>query len=476
MRILNLSILLILFLSGCNTPSKIRNIVSFTETLEAESPDTKINIPARRLVGSNADISKMNISIKDIAQKPAFDKASLPGDISAEPLVADDTIYVLSANASVHAFDLTTHKKLWTSHLIDKKSNDRFYGGGIAYDNGRLYITNGSQDLVVLNAKSGRRITSRSFNDILIKEPVLQGDLVYILTLNNQLYALDRENFSLVWDHAGAPEKLTYGANHASLSLDYKGRLFVSYSSGQLYLLETKEGGPVWQHDLSLEQNMPGLSPVNAVGKPILDKNFAYLADSSGKLYKFDLEADKKLWERNIADIQTLNKVGNALLITTNGRQAAALDSSNGKIIWVTDIVNDIVDIEKQIKENKSVAKYNKKQVEKAAKKAVEKAAKPQTRIATFFSNIMANKKASKPKVKEPKLYYDRDKVKPINFVTTIVGNDLYQLYTSKGSVYYLSVRDGKLIDQRQLKTKLDYVTFAQGVILSGKNKVSFSK
>ena len=232
MRISNLLIILVLFLSGCNsTGTRTQNIVSFTDILVAESPNLKITIPARKFAEGRTNISKLNLDVKDIGEKPKFKKIYLSMDISAEPLIIDNKIYAICADGSLHAYDLTTHKKVWVSHLLPKKTKDRIYGGGIAYENGRLYVTHGSQYLYIINAENGRKIASKNFGDVLAKAPYINGDLIYILTLNNQLYAVTKDNFVLVWDHSAAPEKLTYGANHSSISLDYKNRIFVTYSS-----------------------------------------------------------------------------------------------------------------------------------------------------------------------------------------------------------------------------------------------------
>lgn len=457
-------LIFLLFLTSCST-SKVQNIVSFTSKIKVQSPNSKISLSKmEKFKGDKLNhihLSLNNISVKD------YKKASISSEIVAKPLLVEGILYVICKDGSVKALDTNSHKILWKTHLLDKKTKESLYDGGIAHKEGKLYIANGSQNLHVINAKSGRKITSKKFTDILDKQPVIKDDKILVLSMGNQLFALDITTLTFLWDHAGANESLTYGAKNSSIVIDDQGRVLVGYSSGQLHLLKLEDGEPIWQYDLSLDQNMPGLLPVNIVDMPILEKDFLYVADSTGKIYKFDLKEKKSLWVKDIADIQSFNKVGNAIFVTTNGRQAAAIDAESGKAIWVT----DIMDIKNILAYEAKMRIYN---------EAKSREAIPQTSNVTSknpFKKLFgkASHLSSKPELKKP-ILYDRAKAKPINFVKALMVNDMYQLYTATGTIFYLLPKNGQIIDQKDLKFNIDYVIVSDDIILSNSKKILLRK
>ncbi len=464
------ALLPILFLTACAGNYKVKNIVSFTNELHAEAKEVRITIPKREHVTDcEGDAQNINIDANDLPTKLKFEKLKLSADISARPIIIEDKIIVLCADGSVRAFNSNYNTTIWTMNIQSKKSKNKAFGGGIAYSDGKLYVTNGSQMLEILNPDNGRRIMSKKFPDIIIAPPVIHNNLILLLTLGNQLFAVNKDNGAIIWDHAGTPETLTYG-NIPTPTIDSMGRIFVTYSSGQIFLLNPENGSVLWQHDLSSTEHMPGLLPTNVTTRPILEGHNIYLADSLGQFYKFDTKTGHIVWQKAIQDVQTINNVGNSIFITTNGRQAAAIDKLDGKIIWVTNIVDDL-------SKSKKLAQAEAKKLQEAQNILLQ----PEDRnlhSKNPFKKIFAKMKEFKSKKKHfrKNSVYDRSNLKPIDFVSGVLMNDLFTLYTSKGSIYYLSPIDGTILDQRNLNTKLSFVAVSSKVVLVSGKKILMSK
>ena len=70
--------------------------------------------------------------------------SSLSARLAAAPVVANGRIYAIDTLGTVRAFDARTGGSLWSSQTPSEKGNQAsLYGGGIAYDQGRIYATNG---------------------------------------------------------------------------------------------------------------------------------------------------------------------------------------------------------------------------------------------------------------------------------------------------------------------------------------------
>lgn len=473
MRKTTLSIAMLLSLTGC-LGGKSQNIVTLTNAIYAdqEYKEKIVLSKPKRVLEGNIDLNNIHLSNQDISDKPKFSKIKVPHNISAEPLVIGNRIYVLCSNGSLFAFDKNTHKELWKTYISDKRVKTQYQGGGIAFDKGKLYVTNGSQNLAVLNAENGRRYTVRSFNDILNYPPIVYKNRIFVLTLGNQLHALDKENFNLVWDHAGASESITYGESKSYIKLVPQHGLFVSYPSGQSFMLNTEDGSKIWDLHFAVDKAGSKYFPANIVVKPIFDGNHLYIADAVGKLHKFNLKDNSKIWEVKVSDIQSLNKSGNALFITTNRRQVGAISAKNGKVLWVTDLVKDVAE------HMKSTEKAEKEM----ANQELEKEKKPADIgfIARFKRKFLDNGDDNKDRIsnRKPALSYEYDvtKQKPLRVMKSYILNGQLVIYTERSGVYSIEPKDGTLVSQKFLKRKYSYMTMGDPIIFSYKDKLFYEK
>jgi outer membrane protein assembly factor BamB len=70
--------------------------------------------------------------------------SSLTARLAAAPIVAGGHVYVIDTLGTVRAFDGRTGALLWASQTpTEKGGQNSIYGGGLAYDQGRIYATNG---------------------------------------------------------------------------------------------------------------------------------------------------------------------------------------------------------------------------------------------------------------------------------------------------------------------------------------------
>ena len=70
--------------------------------------------------------------------------SSLTARLSSAPIVANGRVYTIDTLGAVRAFDARTGAQMWASQTPSERGSEAsLYGGGIAYDNGRVYATNG---------------------------------------------------------------------------------------------------------------------------------------------------------------------------------------------------------------------------------------------------------------------------------------------------------------------------------------------
>ena len=402
---------LLLMLSACN--GKTSNIVSFSKKVSAEaSGKSVITSSAHNLSRWDDENIGINIAFDTSAHKFKSHSLKLKSGISTDPVIADGKIFILTKNGYLTAFDEVSLKQLWSIDIVNKTSNSDYLSGGIAYHSGKLFVTNGSRVFDIIDAQNGNLVFSKQLPDILVTKPVIQGQIVILQTMGNQSYFLDLTRKTMLWDHAGSPETLQGGMTINPIT-DNNGRALISYTSGQVSLIDLTKRVEAWQIDLATDSTMPEYVAVNLAVSPIIEGENAYLADNDGKIFKIDMNNAKVLWKKEIDDVRTINNTKNALIMTTNGRQVIAIDKVHGGIIWATDLPD-----------------------------------------------------------KDP----SRSTWKPINYASSLIVNNMLHIYTSKGDHYIIDLSNGAITSKSNIGSKVQFVTITDKIRIFYDTKVMVSE
>jgi outer membrane protein assembly factor BamB len=259
--------------------------------------------------------------------------------IIAAPVFIDDVIYTLDSTSAVSAFSRKSKTILWTYNVASKSSKHNSINGGMTYNDGKLYVTNGSRFLTVLDSNNGYEILRKEFPDLVnIKPVMLNSHTISVQTVSNQLFVFDINNSRLVWQNDGLFETLS-SSYHVS-PIVHGNQVIVSYSSGQIVSLDINTGQEQWSFNLSSHQSiaLPSFEPSSIVCPPIIHANDIYLASSLGKLMKLDIKTGRTIWEINANDIQSMGLYGNNLFVTNNARQIGVINIDNGNVKFVADL------------------------------------------------------------------------------------------------------------------------------------------
>lgn len=328
---------LLFFIASCNNfgTSRVKNLVDLTEHMKVEAEE--------------------KITISDSKQIQFLDKKSSSYKLSkaaliSEPIVAKGVMYTIDKNGFLSAFSLKDKKILWTSNISDFDKGDSFVGGGITHSEGKLYITNGTRYLIVVDVADGMELVRKKFPDIIITKPiVLSSEVVVIKTISNQLLAYDVKNTKILWAEDGGIEVIS--TSHQIDPVLYNNNLLVSYSSGFMSYINVKDGSLIWKHQFSKigDMSAPSLNPSVLTAKPVIDGDFVYCASSKGKLTKIDLRDGTVVWEKNAADIHSMMLHENLLYLTNNARQIFAINKNTAKVTWVGRLISAKADKSKKI-------------------------------------------------------------------------------------------------------------------------------
>ena len=269
--------------------------------------------------------------------------ATIPGSsskvrLAAGPVIADGRVYVIDTQAVVHAFSAANGARLWQAALAEKgKDSPSLFGGGVSFDGGKVYATDGLGDAAAFDAASGKPVWKVRPGGPLRGAPAIGGGNVYVLTQDNQIFALKPETGETVWTVAATLE--TAGVFGVSAPAIAQGTVVAGFSSGELSALRYENGRVVWQDQLSRTSISTSVSSISDVdASPVIDAGKVYAIGQGGRMVAMDLVSGQRLWEINIAGISTPALMGDWLFVVTDDARLLCIARATGKVRWITQL------------------------------------------------------------------------------------------------------------------------------------------
>jgi outer membrane protein assembly factor BamB len=253
----------------------------------------------------------------------------------AQPIVADKSVFVLDAQAHLTAFDSETGRQRWRKSLTPDNEDEGPRGGGVAYADGRLYVTTGFALVYCLDPKDGKEIWHHLVSGPMRAGPTVSGGRVFVITVANETHALAAADGRELWTHTGITEVagLLGGASPA-----VEGDIVIApYSSGELFALQAESGRVIWNESLSpLRRTDPVSSLAHIKGMPVVDRGLVYAVSNSGRMLAIDLRSGARVWEQGIGGTEAPWVAGDFIYVLTTTSEVVCLSRRDGRIRWVT--------------------------------------------------------------------------------------------------------------------------------------------
>ena len=261
--------------------------------------------------------------------------SSSDGKLTAPPIVVSGRIYVLDASAHVSAHSAQSGKRVWRVNLTPEgEDSDEGYGGGIAADFGRIVVATGFGDVYGLDPANGGKLWKRNLGLPVRSAPTASNGRVYVVTVNNEVHALDIETGEVAWDFRRYSDSAGVLAN-TSPAVEGS-TVVVPYKSGELLAFDTQTGKPKWGDALTRTGRYSSVGAINDIaGRPAIYGGAVYAVSHSGRLAAIDLKTGRRIWAKNVASTQTPWVAGESVFVVSSNAEVVALNRADGKIVWV---------------------------------------------------------------------------------------------------------------------------------------------
>ena len=256
--------------------------------------------------------------------------------LAASPVMSDGRIYVVDTTARVTAFDANTGAQIWSNALeIEKDGKPSRFGGGVSATGTNVFATNGVGDVASLAADTGAIAWKKRPAGPLRGAPTLSNGNVYVMTQDNQIYALRQSDGEAQWNEAGpvsASGNFGVGAPAAA-----QGTIIAGYSSGELAAYRYENGRSLWSDTLSRTAMSTSVSTLTDIdADPVIDRGRVFALGKGGRMASYELVSGQRIWEINIAGISTPVTSGEWVFVMTDEARLLCVARSTGKIRWIS--------------------------------------------------------------------------------------------------------------------------------------------
>ena len=268
--------------------------------------------------------------------------------IYTQPVGNETSIYVLDSEGTLVSIDLLNGNIIWEKEIFPREEsiNSNIDGGLVLFED-RLIISSSYGEIISLNSITGETIWKKNIHKPVQGSPTIYNDLIYQMTINNELYVLDIVNGDELWRYSASHvSAVSNGSSSPAVNSDLV--VFPS-NTGEILALDALTGSLIWNSSLVIEGSISGSLELTDIDSgPVIHDGLIYASSLSGKFAVLDLISGTFIWEIPIKTSNDSIVNGDSVFITTNDGQVINLLKSNGEVRWISNIY-ELLELESNV-------------------------------------------------------------------------------------------------------------------------------
>jgi outer membrane protein assembly factor BamB len=266
--------------------------------------------------------------------------------VRTEPVFSNGSLFFVDADGILHGVpvhDIRRHVVLEKNvvpllrvSLVPQKDNE--FAGGLAIHGDVVYVSSNVGDVIAFDIRSRKEKWRASLMIPIQGAPVVASGKVIVMTIENQVIALDASSGRQIWRVSGK-ESRTVMSSFGSPAVDCDCVIFAS-TTGDSACVSLSNGLERWT-DMVLSTNMSesGSAISHVSASPVVDCGMAFFVNAESSACANDVASGVRLWEARIGSLFPLIVLGNSVFSLTSQGSVVCLSKSDGSLKWRKDVL-----------------------------------------------------------------------------------------------------------------------------------------
>ncbi len=253
--------------------------------------------------------------------------------ITAAPVVAAGLVFTLDSQSTVTA-TTTGGGRVWSVDLRPGGESDRSVsGGGLAFEDNRIFATTGYGEVVALDARTGGIAWRQRVDAAIGGSPTAQNGVVYVLGRDATGWAIRAHDGKVLWRAFGNDGMA--GVMGVSAPAVAGSTVVFPYATGEIMAVDAASGSQLWTANVAGQRLGRAVGYFrDLTGDPVIVGNTVYAGTSSGRVGAFDLATGAMKWEAREGASSPVLVAGNSVFLVNDQAQLIRLDAANGGRVW----------------------------------------------------------------------------------------------------------------------------------------------
>lgn len=253
--------------------------------------------------------------------------------ITADPVVAGGRVFTLDAQATVAAVS-TSGSRLWTTDLTPPNDQSKeASGGGLAFGDGKLFVSSGFGLLTALDPETGAQLWQQDLDAPGTAAPAVYDGLVYVVAGDDVAWVLDTETGRVQWQLSGTPDIHNVLGGPAPAITD-KYAIF-AFGAGELQGAFRRGGLRLWDAQIAGQrEGVASARVLDITGDPVVVGDRVYTGSHAGRIVALRLGSGKRIWTANEGPLNPVWPAGGSVFMVTDRNELVRLDADDGARIW----------------------------------------------------------------------------------------------------------------------------------------------
>jgi len=258
--------------------------------------------------------------------------------LTSPPVANRDTIFVIDSSQTVRAFSVEDGSRLWSVALESGSRRDkRSFGGGIAVAGDVVIATSSYGFAVALDIETGEEKWRRAFSGPTTGAPTIKDGRAFILSQNNEIFALSVTDGTLEWSDQAISESARVLSSPSPAAVEEL--VVVPFSSGEVIAYLALNGRRLWTDALVRTGRFTPISAINDISsRPVLSSGLVFASNQSGLTTAIDGRSGQRVWSQPIGSVFAPTIAGEYLFVSGVEGQVVCMAVNNGAVIWATQL------------------------------------------------------------------------------------------------------------------------------------------